>query len=301
MKLSSLWKVAAAAIFALASSPAFAAVKVVTTTQDLAALTEAIGGSDVSVSYIARGDLDPHFIEAKPSYMVKISSADLVIAVGMDLEVGWLPSLLTGARNPKVAPGTAGYLDASTAIRPIEVPTGTIDRSRGDLHPQGNPHYWLNPENGRLVARLITARLQQLDPGHAADYGHNLVAFETKLTTKEAEWGQRLATLKGAPVIGYHMTFDYLAATYGMNVIGFVEPKPGIPPSPAHTLELANKAKSAGAKVIFVEQYHNPQDAGPVASAAGAKVVVLPTSVGAMSGVTDYFSLFDRIVQLLTA
>lgn len=285
----------------IVANPALAAVKVVTTTQDLASITEAVGGANVSVSAIVRGDLDPHFVDAKPSYMSKMASAELVIAVGMDLEVGWLPSLLTGARNPKIQPGTMGYLDASTAIRAIEVPTGTIDRSRGDLHPAGNPHYWLNPENGRLVARLIAGRLSQLDNAHVADYTANLAAFEAKLTAKEAEWSQRLAPLRGANVVGYHMTFDYLFDAYGINVVGFVEPKPGIPPSPSHTLELAQSAKKSGVRLIAVEQYHNPADANPIANGAGAKVVVLPTSVGAMEGVGDYFQLFDHIVSLLTA
>jgi ABC-type Zn uptake system ZnuABC Zn-binding protein ZnuA len=283
-----------------ATAPALAAVNVVTSTQDLASITQAIGGADVTVFPIARGDLDPHFVDAKPSYMVKLASADLVVAVGMELEIGWLPSLLSGSRNPKIQPGAPGYLDASAAISAIEKPTGTIDRSLGDLHPLGNPHYWLDPENGRKIARTIAQRLEQLDAAHQADYAANLAAFESKLTTKEAEWTGKLASVKGASVVGYHSTFDYLCAAYGMTVIGFVEPKPGIPPTPAHTLELAGSAKSAGAKYVLVEPYHDARDAGPIASASGAKVVTLPTSVGGMEGVTDYFGLFDKIVQLLT-
>lgn len=300
MKLPTLSRLLGALAVFFIAHPAFAALNVVTTTQDLASLTQAVGGSEVAITAIVRGDLDPHFVDAKPSYMAKMASANLVIAVGMDLEVGWLPSLLTGARNPKIQPGTLGYLDASTAVRAIEVPTGTIDRSRGDLHPMGNPHYWLNPENGRLVARLIAGRLAQLDPSHTKLYTDNLAAFEAKLTAKEAEWSQKLAGLRGANVVGYHMTFDYLFDAYGLNVIGFVEPKPGIPPSPSHTLELAGAAKSANARFITVEQYHNAADANPIASGSGAKVLVLPTSVGAMKGIDDYFQLFDHIVQLLT-
>ncbi len=280
------------------ATPAFA-LNIVTSTQDLASITEAIGGADVTVTYIVRGDLDPHFVEAKPSYMVKLSKADLYVAVGMDLEVGWLPSLLTGSRNPKIQPGTAGYLDASRAIRPIEVPTGTIDRSRGDLHPAGNPHYWLAPENGRLVARAIEQKLEALDPTHAAHFKANLAAFEAKLNTKIAEWKTKMAPLNGASVVGYHSTFDYFLGAYGLKIVGFVEPKPGIAPTPSHTLEVSAAAKAAKAKFILVEQFHDPRDAGPVARASGAKVLTVPTAVGAMDGINDYFGLFDRIVTLM--
>ena len=278
-------------------SPAEAALKVVTTTQDLAALTEAIGGDDVAVSWIARGDLDPHFVDAKPSFMVKLSSADLVVCVGMELEVGWLPSLLTGARNPKIVQGAPGYLDTSVGVRRIEVPTGTIDRSRGDLHPQGNPHYWMDPENGRIVARSIAAKLTQLDAANAADYAARLAAFEQELTTREADWKGRMASSAGMPVIGYHSTFDYFLDAYGLKLVGFVEPKPGIPPTPSHTLELSQQGKAAGVKAVLVEPYHNPNDANPIASATGAKVLVLPSSVGAEASIRTWFDLIDALVR----
>lgn len=287
-------------LLALLAHPASAAVNVVTTTQDLASLTEAVGGANVSVSYIARGDLDPHFIEAKPSYMVKLSSANLLIAVGLDLEVGWLPSLVTGSRNPKIASGSSGYLDASAAIKPIEVPSGSIDRSQGDLHPGGNPHYWMNPENGRKVARLIEQRLELLDAAHATDYKANLARFEATLTSKEAQWTAALAPLRGTAVIGYHPTFDYFADAYGFNVVGFVEPKPGIPPTPKHSLELAATARSSGVKFVWVEPYHNAEDARPIASGSGARVLTMPTSVGGLSGVNSYTDLFDTLVRLMT-
>ncbi len=277
-----------------------AGVNVVTTTQDLAALTQAVGGTNVTVSAIARGDMDPHFVDAKPSYMVKLAGAQLVVAVGMDLEVGWLPSLLTGARNPKIQPGTPGYLDASRSITPIDVPSGTIDRARGDLHPQGNPHYWLDPENGRKVARAIAARLEQLDAPHAAAYRANLAAFEAQLTTKEAQWAQAMAPLKGTNVIGYHSTFNYLARAYGLNVVGFVEPKPGIPPTPAHTLEVAGIVRKQAVKFVLVEPYHKATDAEPAIRGTGARVIPLPTSVGGAPNVTTYLDLIDTLVKRLT-
>lgn len=287
-----------ALLFALAG-PAHA-FNLVASTEDLGAIAAAIGGDDVTVSHIARGDNDPHFVDAKPSYMLKLANADLVVAAGMELEVGWLPGLLTGSRNPRVQPGTPGYLDASAGITAIEVPVGNIDRSRGDLHPQGNPHYWLDPENGRVVARAIAARLDTLDAAHKDHYDANLAAFEAKLTTKEAEWAEKMAPLKGAPVVGYHMTFNYLFRVYGLQVVGFVEPKPGIPPTPAHTLELQQVATATKARFIVVETYHDPRDGNPIAAASGAKVVVLPTSVGGTDTATDYFSLFDTIVAALT-
>lgn len=286
-------------LFLLGISNAQAMVNVVTSTQDLAALTQAVGGADVSVSYIARGDLDPHFIDAKPSYMLKLASADLVVVVGMELEVGWMPSLLTGARNPKVQSGV-GYLDASTVITPIEVPGGTIDRSLGDLHPAGNPHYWLDPENGRKIARAIAARLSQIDPGHSANFQSNLSQFESTLSSKEAQWSQAMAAYRGTSVIGYHSTFDYFINSYGMKIVGFVEPKPGIPPTPQHTLELIGTAKSSAVKYVFVEPYHNPNDARSIASGAGATVLTVPTSVGGVAGVNSYTDLFDTIIRIIT-
>ncbi len=295
-----LFDLIALALF-LISSPAHAAVRVVTSTQDLASLTQEVGGNLVTLQYIARGDLDPHFLDAKPSFMVKLANADLVIAVGMDLEVGWLPSLLAGSRNPRIQVGTQGYLDASTGIRPIEVPTGSMDRSRGDLHSQGNPHYWLDPENGRGIARVIAARLKLLDPAHAADYTHNLAVFEQRLTTKEAEWASRMAPLRGASVIAYHATFDYLFNRYGMRLIGFVEPKPGIPPTPAHTLDLSAKAKAAGVKWVLVEPFHSVGSARTIASASSARVLQVPTSVGAEADIRTWFDLLDHIVRLFTS
>jgi ABC-type Zn uptake system ZnuABC Zn-binding protein ZnuA len=291
---------AALLVSALCSNAAHAAVQVVTSTQDLAALTAEVGGADVVVSTIARGDLDPHFIDAKPSFMVKLASADMVVVVGMELEIGWMPALLTGARNAKIQPGSRGYLDASTAIVPIEVPSGSMDRSRGDLHPQGNPHYWLDPENGRRIARVIEARLIELDPTHAVNYQRNLGAFEAKLTQKEADWAAKMAPLKGASVVGYHSTYDYFFSRYGLKIVGFVEPKPGIPPTPSHTLELGAAAKAAGAKFVVVEPFHNPADATPIATASGAKVVTVPSAVGGLADVKTYFDLFDRIVFTLT-
>ncbi len=289
-----------AALLALCPAPSLAALQVVTTTEDLAALVQAVGGAQVSVQAIARGDLDPHFIDAKPSFMLKLANADLVVCIGMELEVGWLPSLLTGSRNPKVQAGTAGYLDASRTIQAIEVPTGSIDRSRGDLHAQGNPHYWLDPENGRVVARVLAERLGQIDPAHVAAYQGNLGAFEQMLTTKQAVWAAQMAPLRGTAVVGYHSTFDYFCARHGLRVVGFIEPKPGIPPAPAHTLQLGATAKEAHARFVLVEPFHDPRDARPVAEAAGAKVVQLPSSVGATAKIHTYFDLFDALVAALT-
>ena len=185
-------------------------------------------------------------------------------------------------------------------MKQLEVPTGTIDRSRGDLHPAGNPHYWLDPENGRKVAIAVEARLEQLDPADAATFKANLATFESNLTAHEAKWTAAMAPLKGSNIIGYHSTFDYFLAAYGMPIVGFVEPKPGIPPTPAHTLELQNLAKSAAVKFVVIEPFHNPQDAAPIANVSSAKILVLPSSVGGASGVATYTDLFDNIVASFT-
>lgn len=278
------------------ASSALATINVVATTQDLAALADAVGGADIATTYIARGDLDPHFIDAKPSFMLKLANADLVLSIGAELEVGWLPSLLTGARNTKIVTGATGNLDLSGSVVKIDLPTGSIDRSRGDLHAAGNPHYWLDPENGRRIAKAIAARLSLIDPGNTADYTRNLATFESQLTAKETTWAAKMAPLKGTSVIGYHSTFNYFCAVYGLKIIGFVEPKPGIPPSPTHTLELGQLGKAAAVKWIFVEPYKNPKDAGPIAGMTGAKVLSMPTSVGAEAGIKSYLDLFDTLV-----
>ena len=275
---------------------ALAALNVVTTTQDPAAITRAIGGDRVNVTTLCKGFQDPHFLDAKPSYMVALHRSDLVESIGLELEIGYLPTLVTGARNDKILPGQPGFLDLSRSISPMEV-IATADRGQGDVHPNGNPHYWLDPENGRLMARAIAARLTELDPDGKAAYAQNLAAFEKALTAKEAEWEKRMAPLRDEKVVTFHRSWSYFARRFGLNVIGHVEPKPGIPPSPAHTLELIKLMRSQGVKLIAMENFYDRRTPDLVADKAGAKVINVPISVGGDEGLSTYFDLFDRIVS----
>lgn len=275
---------------------AHAKLKVVATTQDPAAITREIGGDRVSVTAFAKGFQDPHFLDAKPSYMLELNKADLLIAIGLDMEIGYLPSLVGGARNARIAAGKPGFLDLSSVIKPIEV-IGVADRSQGDIHPGGNPHYWLDPENGRLIARGIAARLTELDAAGKDTYAANLAAFEKKLDAKAAEWERRMAPLKGKPIVTFHRSWSYLAARYGLDVIGYIEPRPGIPPTPSHTLQLIKTMKAREAKLILMENFYDARVPELIAGKTGAKVVGVPNSVGGDATVRTWFDLMDRIIR----
>lgn len=283
----------------LAPAMAHAAkLRVVTTTQDPAALTRAIGGDRVSVTALAKGYQDPHFLDAKPSYMLELNRADLVECIGLELELGYLPSLLTGARNPKILPGQPGYLDLSTAITPLDV-KATADRAHGDIHPQGNPHYWLDPENGRKMARAIAQRLGELDAAGKDVFAANLAAFEKELDAREAVWTARMAPLKDKPIVTFHASWTYFEKAYGLRVAAYVEPKPGIPPSANHTVDVIEKMKSSSAKILLVENFYDARVPKLIAGKVGGKVVQVPNSVGGDDGVKTYFDLFDKITQAL--
>jgi zinc/manganese transport system substrate-binding protein len=285
-----------AALVVLAAAPAHATLKVVTTTQDPAAITRAIGGDRVEVKGLAKGFQDPHFLDPKPTFMVDLRNADLVECIGLDLEIGYLGPLIAGSHNDKLNIGEPGYLDLSQFIAPLEV-VAAADRSQGDIHPAGNPHYWLDPENGRLMARGIAARLSQLDPAGKAVYAANLATFEKTLTEKEAAWGKALAKLKGAPIITFHKSWPYFAKRYELEVLGYVEPKPGIQPTPQHTLELIRLAESKGVKLILMENFYDDRYPRLIQSKSAAKLAMLPNSVGGVDTVKTYFDLFDAIVD----
>lgn len=292
---------AALAVFA-AAAPAQAQLKVVTSTTDLDDIARAVGGNRISSIHISEGYQDPHFVEAKPSFILRLRNADVFAFVGLDLEIGWMPLLVEGARNPKIKPGGSGYLDASRAIRVLDVPQGNVDRSQGDVHPLGNPHYWLDPENGRRIARLFRDRFSQLDPAGASTYAANERAFEARLNATEGSWAPQLAQIRGKPVIAWHTSWRYFAQYTGMNIVGFMEPKPGVPPSPSHLASVIMTMKRTGAKTIIMEPYYDKRVADRVAAAVpGAKVLILPPSVGGVRGVPDYISLMRYDVQQLAA
>lgn len=283
------------------SAPAAAQLKVVTSTTDLADIAKQVGGTKVSVSHVSEGYQDPHFAEAKPSFILKMRDADVFAFVGLDLEIGWMPLLLQGARNQKIQMGGSGYLDASQVINVLDRPSGNIDRSQGDVHPLGNPHYWLDPENGRRIARMFRDKFSQLDPGNAALYDNNEKDFESRLNAAERAWQTQLAEIKGKPVVAYHTSWKYLAEYTGMNIVGFMEPKPGIPPSPSHLAGLILQMQRTGAKAILMEPFYNRKDADFVASKTGAKVVILPPSVGGLrnQSTDDYIDLMKFDIDLV--
>ena len=283
------------------SIQARAAVKVVTTTQDLAALTAEVGGDKVTVEALARGYQDPHFVEAKPSFVIKLHGADLLVLVGRELEMAWLPALITQSRNAKIQPGSPGYLDASLSARILDVPTGQITRAMGDVHPQGNPHYWLDPGNGRRIAQAIQKKLTEMSPGDAAYFQQRYADFDRRLTQAEARWRAALAPYRGTKVVTYHRSWPNFAEAFGLDVVGYVEPKPGIPPSPSHTLTLMQEMKRQGIKLILVEPYFDLKTPNAIARDTGGQVLVLPPSVGGVKEATDYLKLFDYDVNLLVS
>ncbi len=307
MRKHSLYAVtfALATLFLLliGAPPAQAASKltVVTTTEDLASLTREVGGDHIEVESMARGYQDPHFVEAKPSFILKLNRADLLIAVGLQLEIGWLPPLITQSRNPRIQAGTPGYLEVSQFCDILEIPTGQITRAMGDVHPLGNPHYWLDPENGRLIAQGIAKRLSELRPQDAGYFQQRFQDFSQRLAAAEKVWGQKMAPYRGRKVVTYHKSWPNFTKHFGLEVIDYVEPKPGIPPSPSHTLELINQMRREKVKLILVEPYFDLKTPNAVARETGGEVLVLLPSVGGEKEVTDYFKLFDYDINLLTA
>ena len=294
---------AAGLLFLSASpAPAFAAskLKVVTATTDMAALAEEVGGDRVEVNSIARGYQDPHFVEAKPSFLLLLRRADLLILVGLQLEIGWLPPLITQSGNPRIQVDAPGYLDASQFAEILEKPTGIVTRAMGDVHPLGNPHYWLDPENGRRIARGIQTKLAEMRPGDAAYFEARYQSFSQRLDQAEKGWDEAMKPFHGRMVVTYHRSWPNFAKRFGLNVVDYVEPRPGIPPSPSHTIALIQMMKRDNVKVILVEPYFDLKTPNSVARETGALVVVGLPSVGGEKEVTDYFKLFDYDINLLT-
>ena len=289
----------ALAITTLGSANVFAAIKVVTTTQDLESLTREVGGDKVTVESLAKGYQDPHFVEAKPSFILKLHAAELLILVGREMEIGWLPPLINQARNPRIQPNADRYLDASLTAKILDIPTGQITRAMGDVHPSGNPHYWLGPDNGRRIGQQIQKKLAEISPGDAAYFAQRYADFDRRLAEAEKRWQAAMAPYKGVKVVTYHRSWPNFTDAFGLEVIGYVEPKPGIPPSPSHTLELIQEMKRQHVKIIMVEPYFDRKTPDAIARETGAQVIVLAPSVGGVKEVTDYFKLFDYNVGLV--
>jgi len=287
----------------LAASGARAADKlnVVTATEDAASITREVGGDRVEVTSIGKGYQDPHFIEPKPNLMLVLNRADLLLYVGLELEIGWLPPLVLGSRNPRIQPGELGNLDCSRAIPVLDVPTTKVDRSMGDIHPQGNPHYWLPPGNAKIIAREIAQRLEELDPEGRGDYEKNLAAFNARVDAKARQWESATRKLRGARIATYHKSWSYVSQWLGLEEIGYVEPKPGIPPDPQHLARLIALMKEKQAKLLLMEDFYNRSVASLVAQKAGAKLLVLPTDVGSTPEIKDWFTLADAVVRTLSS
>ncbi len=289
-------------VMLLAASPFAAAKKlnVITSTSDMAALAQEVGGDRITVDSIARGYQDPHFVEAKPSFLLKLKNADLLISVGLDLEIGWLPPLVTQCGNPKVQVGAGGNLDASQFVEILERPTGQISRAMGDVHPLGNPHYWLDPDNGRRLAKGIAGKLGELDPANAAFYQQREQDFEKRLAEADKRWLAEMAPYRGRKVVSYHRSFPNFAKHFGLDVAGYVEPRPGIPPTPQHTIELIQQMKRENIKVMLIEPYFDLKTPNSIGSQTGAKVLVMLPSVGGEKQADDYFKLFEYDINLVT-
>jgi zinc/manganese transport system substrate-binding protein len=294
--------VAVLALAILASaSRALAAINVVTSTEDLASIVREIGGDKVKIEAVARGYQDPHFVEPKPSFIVKLHSADLLVVVGRELEIGWLPPLIQQSRNAKIQPGADRYLDASLNVRILEIPTGLITRAMGDVHPLGNPHYWLDPDNGRKIAQAVQAKLSAISPSDAAYFAQRYADFDKRLAAAQQKWTAAMAPYKGLKVVTYHRSWPNFADRFGLDVIGYVEPRPGIPPTPSHTLDVIQEMKRQNVKLILVEPYFDLKTPQSIARATGAEVLVMPPSVGGVKEATDYIALFDYDVNTLVA
>jgi zinc/manganese transport system substrate-binding protein len=288
---------ASGVLLAALPAPARAALHVVATVPGLAALAREVGGDRIQAESLSKGVADPHFVDANPMLAVKLRNADLLVDVGLELEVGWLPPLVTQSRNPDIQPGGKRRLTAAGAVQVLDVPTGPVDRSMGDLHPGGNPHFLSDPRRGLQVAAAIAARLSELDPAGAAAYQANLAAFRARAQAAMAGWQAALAPLKGRKLFSQHRTLTYFLDWSGLVSAGELEPRPGVPPPPSHLAELVALARKEDVKAIVVENYYDTKSAKAVAEHAGAKVVLVPGDVGGEPGLTGYLDYVGAVVK----
>lgn len=287
-------------VLAVAGSQASAQIRVVATTPDLASLAREIGGNAVTVTALAKPTEDPHFVDAKPSHIVTLNRANVLIDGGAELELGWLPPLLESSRNAKIAAGAPGRVVASTGIRMLEIPT-SFDRSKGDVHSLGNPHFLADPVQAKVVARGIAEHFRQVDPKSAAIYAANLARFNAKLDAKTTDWQRQLAPFRGAKIVTYHKDFVYFANRFGLSIIDELEPKPGIAPSPSHLASVIGAMRRQGVRVILVQPYQNRKTAETVARQTGAAVLDMSQQPGARPNTATYTDMMDNLVATLTS
>ncbi len=295
-------QVAAATLIAISGRPAPIAHKlnVVATTPDLAALAREIGGDRVEVTALAKPTEDPHFVDPKPSYLIALNRADVLIEGGAELELGWLPPLLDNARNSRIASGSPGRIVASQGITMLEIPA-TFDRANGDVHSMGNPHFLIDPVDVRIIVAQIATHFAQLDPASAAVFRANLDQFDRTLDTKYAGWRAQLAPYRGAKIVTYHKDFVYLAERFGLDIVETLEPKPGIAPSPAHLAQVISTMRAQHARVIIVQPYQNRRTAETVARQTDGLVLDISQQPGAIPNTTSYFDLMDHVVTTIAS
>ncbi len=271
----------------------FGKVRVVTSTTDLADIVKTIGGDRVTVTSIARGNQDPHYVEVLPSYMIKVRKADLYFMVGMELDL-WAQQIIDGSRNRKIV-----VVDCSMEINKMEIPTGTVDASMGDIHRFGNPHYWLDPQNGKRIASLIAQKLSNAAPKSSELFYQNLDAFNLQLDNAIIDWEKRFVNLRGKKLIYYNNSWPYFSNRFGLDTVGFLEPKPGITPSPSKLNQIIQLIETETIQVIASETYFSDRAPKFIASKTGVKTVQLAQSVGALAGADSYINLFETNLNLL--
>lgn len=274
-------------------------LQVVTTLPDLANIAEVVGGEHVEVSSIAVGFQDPHYVDPKPSFVVKLNRADVFIQVGLDLEIGWVPPLLNQARNARIQRGGPGWVDASEGIEILEKPTRQLSRAEGDIHIYGNPHYWMDPLNGKIIAAHFARVFSSLRPEWASEFDANSNAFSRRIDEANARWQEAMAPFRGTAVVAYHNSWPYFEKRFGIDIVGFIEPRPGIPPTPNDLLRVITLMRSQHIAVVLHSIYYDDKPSRFVADKSGAKVITLATSVGGAEGASDYIALFDYNVKLL--
>ena len=284
-----------------AAFSAQAKLNLVATLPDFGAIAEQIGGDQVKVTCICRGTEDPHFVDARPSFIRVLNQADVLLEGGAELEIGWLPPLVNNARNGRILRDAPGDVRLCEGLHLLEVPTTPVDRSMGDVHPLGNPHYWLDPLNGKVIAAHIAGKLGQLDPANRGFYHANLQKFNERLDAKLAEWTRQMEPFRGTKIVTYHKSFEYFADRFGLVIAGVIEPRPGIEPTPGHINDLIPRMKASGIKLVVIEPFRPRKTPEYVAQATGAKLVLVPVMTGGHERTKDYFSVFDYAVAQISA
>ncbi|MBI5573380.1 MAG: zinc ABC transporter substrate-binding protein [Elusimicrobia bacterium] len=273
-------------------------INVVTSTEDLADLIKVVGGEKVNVVSLSKGSQDPHYVEPRPSMVILLKKADMVVRIGMDLDI-WVDSLIAASRNSRIIYGAVGYVDTSVGLERLEIPTGKIDGSMGDIHIYGNPHYWLDPENAKVITKNVLNGLAKLSRGAPTYFENNRTEYLKKLEAKINALQEKLKPYKGTKIVTYHNSWPYFAKRFGLGIVGFVEPKPGIPPNPSHIAALIEKMKKEKVKIIVVEPYFSQKAPKTIASETGTKIVILLPSVDEKKGIKTFIDLFEYNINKL--